>query len=58
MSFSNLLIKNSLNNCLYATPSLVFIRNGHRLRGKPPGIAKTLEQRLKGTTICHVIIIF
>lgn len=24
----------------------VFIRHGHRLRGKPPGVAKTLEQRL------------
>ncbi|XP_058445297.1 large ribosomal subunit protein mL38 [Malaya genurostris] len=23
-----------------------FTRNGHRLRGKPPGVAKTLEQRL------------
>lgn len=25
-----------------------FIRNGHTMRGKPPGVARTLEQRLAG----------
>lgn len=27
---------------------LTTIRHGHTIRGKPPGIARTLEQRLKG----------
>ncbi|XP_058830231.1 large ribosomal subunit protein mL38 [Topomyia yanbarensis] len=32
---------------LFRTVALqCFTRNGHRLRGKPPGVAKTLEQRL------------
>lgn len=30
------------------TPFLTISRFGHRLRGKPPGVAKTLEQRLNG----------
>lgn len=30
------------------TPLLTTLRFGHRLRGKPPGVAKTLEQRLNG----------
>lgn len=28
------------------SPILIFIRHGHRVRGKAPGIAKTLQQRL------------
>jgi large subunit ribosomal protein L38 len=28
------------------SPLKTFVRLGHRLRGKPPGIAKTLSQRL------------
>lgn len=24
------------------------VRNGHHLRGKPPGVAKSLQQRLEG----------
>lgn len=30
------------------TPLLTISRFGHRLRGKPAGVAKTLEQRLNG----------
>lgn len=30
------------------SPLLSFVRNGHRLRGKAPGVAKTLSQRLAG----------
>lgn len=26
----------------------VSVRNGHHMRGKPPGVAKNLEQRLAG----------
>lgn len=29
----------------------VSIRNGHHLRGKPPGIARTLQQRLDGINL-------
>lgn len=28
-------------------PALRTVRQGHRIRGKPPGIAKTIEQRLQ-----------
>lgn len=28
-------------------PSVVAIRHGHHMRGKPVGVAKTIEQRLK-----------
>lgn len=32
------------------SPNLrISIRNGHHLRGKPPGIARSLEQRMEGT---------
>lgn len=34
------------------TPLLTILRFGHRLRGKPPGIARTLEQRLNGEFFC------
>lgn len=30
------------------TPLLTILRYGHRLRGKAPGVAKTLEERLNG----------
>ena len=30
----------------------MFVRHGHRLRGKPPAIAKTLKQRLAGEYDC------
>lgn len=31
------------------------IRHGHTMRGKPAGLARTLEQRLSGTVICKVM---
>lgn len=31
------------------------IRHGHTMRGKPAGVARTLEQRLIGTVICKVM---
>ncbi|XP_055610590.1 39S ribosomal protein L38, mitochondrial [Uranotaenia lowii] len=37
----NLLARSTV--CLH---QLLFLRHGHRLRGKPPGVARTLEQRL------------
>ncbi|KAH8397788.1 hypothetical protein KR222_001703 [Zaprionus bogoriensis] len=49
MSFSNLLMRSGLNaqlRCTQATPALL-LRQGHTLRGKPPGVARTLEQRLR-----------
>lgn len=30
------------------TLQLIFKRYGHTLRGKPPGVARSLEQRLTG----------
>ncbi|XP_030754113.1 39S ribosomal protein L38, mitochondrial [Sitophilus oryzae] len=45
---SSVLIK-IITSTLYdnARPgSLIFVRNGHHLRGKPPGIAKSLEEKL------------
>lgn len=26
----------------------IAVRHGHRIRGKPPGVARTIEQRLQG----------
>lgn len=45
------LLKLSINlekNVLKQLPLLTINRHGHTIRGKPPGIARTLEQRLKG----------
>lgn len=28
-------------------PAITTVRHGHRIRGKPVGVAKTIEQRLK-----------
>lgn len=28
-------------------PVVTAVRHGHRMRGKPPGVAKTIEQRLE-----------
>lgn len=36
-----------LLNTKACSPILLFVRNGHRMRGKPPGIARTLKQRLE-----------
>lgn len=44
MSFSNLLMKSTANPGVLLTVT----RQGHVLRGKPPGVARTLEQRLRG----------
>ncbi len=35
-------------NLIRQTPLLTTTRYGHRIRGKAPGVAKTLEQRLNG----------
>ncbi|EDW25285.1 GL19977 [Drosophila persimilis] len=54
MSFSNLLMKSGLNHGLRGAPATVVListRQGHRLRGKPPGVARTLEQRLREETV-------
>lgn len=37
----NLSIK--ISSCIHVT-----VRNGHHMRGKPPGVARSLEQRLAG----------
>lgn len=48
MSCGNILLKNNLNYYLKPVcPLLITSRHGHRLRGKAPGVAKTIEQRLK-----------
>ncbi|EDW07628.1 39S ribosomal protein L38, mitochondrial [Drosophila mojavensis] len=57
MSFSNLLMKNSINGSLRSTQSAALLllnvstRQGHTLRGKPPGVARTLEQRLQDENV-------
>ncbi|TDG41600.1 hypothetical protein AWZ03_011977 [Drosophila navojoa] len=57
MSFSNLLMKNSINGSLRSTQSAALLllnvstRQGHTLRGKPPGVARTLEQRLQDDNV-------
>lgn len=38
-------------NKVGCSPLMCFIRHGHRLRGKPPGIARTLAQRIAGKDI-------
>jgi hypothetical protein len=41
----------ALKNIVQRTPnvpSFTFLRHGHRMRGKPPGIARSLKQRLAG----------
>lgn len=38
----------NLNLVQYQYPALFFARFGHKLRGKAPNVAKTLEQRLAG----------
>ncbi|XP_055910180.1 39S ribosomal protein L38, mitochondrial [Eupeodes corollae] len=48
MSCGNFILKNSLNYYLKSScPLLLTSRYGHTLRGKPPGVARTLEQRLQ-----------
>lgn len=54
MSFRNLLMKTGVNGGLCGTQTTALLllnlstRQGHTLRGKPPGVARTLEQRLRG----------
>lgn len=31
----------------FYVPKLNFVRNAHRIRGKPPGVARTLQQRIE-----------
>ncbi|XP_037937152.1 39S ribosomal protein L38, mitochondrial [Teleopsis dalmanni] len=49
MYCTNLLIKNGIEKCVRSANILLITttRNGHTIRGKPPGVAKTLEQRLQ-----------
>ncbi|KAH8276613.1 hypothetical protein KR044_012098 [Drosophila immigrans] len=57
MSFSNLLMKSAANGGLRGPPTAalsmlnVHTRQGHTLRGKPPGVARTLEQRLRDENV-------
>ncbi|KAL7745327.1 hypothetical protein ACLKA6_015347 [Drosophila palustris] len=57
MSFSNLLMKSGVNGGLRGTSTAalgllhVSTRQGHTLRGKPPGVARTLEQRLRDENV-------
>ncbi|XP_034475012.1 39S ribosomal protein L38, mitochondrial [Drosophila innubila] len=57
MSFSNLLMKSGVNGGLRSTQTAalgllnVSSRQGHTLRGKPPGVARTLEQRLRDDNV-------
>lgn len=47
--FTNAIAKLPNNYGILKTlcPAAVNIRHGHRIRGKPHGIAKTIEQRLE-----------
>ncbi|XP_067641820.1 large ribosomal subunit protein mL38 [Eurosta solidaginis] len=48
MAFTNLLVKNNLYNINgISNPLLICVRLGHVMRGKRPGIARSLEQRLQ-----------
>lgn len=41
--------------CVVPSPAIyTALRHGHRIRGKPPGVAKTLEQRLEGK-LCDIL---
>ncbi|ALC49614.1 mRpL38 [Drosophila busckii] len=57
MSFKNLLMKNGLNAGLRGSPSTGLLllnastRQGHTMRGKPPGVARSLEQRLRDDNV-------
>ncbi|XP_017870611.1 PREDICTED: 39S ribosomal protein L38, mitochondrial [Drosophila arizonae] len=63
MSFSNLLMKNSINGSLRSTQTAALLllnvstRQGHTLRGKPPGVARTLEQRLQDENVTDAEIV-
>ncbi|KAI8034193.1 39S ribosomal protein L38, mitochondrial [Drosophila gunungcola] len=53
MSFSNLLMKSGLNQGVRGAQASVLLtgtRQGHTIRGKPPGVARTLEQRVQEET--------
>ncbi|KAH8367680.1 hypothetical protein KR084_001457 [Drosophila pseudotakahashii] len=53
MSFSNLLIKSGLNPGVRGAQAGVLVaatRQGHTIRGKAPGVARTLEQRVQEET--------
>ena len=41
-------INNAENNILAKLLVINNIRHGHTIRGKPPGVARTLKQRLQG----------
>ncbi|XP_023296113.2 39S ribosomal protein L38, mitochondrial [Lucilia cuprina] len=48
MALSNLLFKVQLQQSVRSTTPLILAsRQGHTIRGKPPGVAKTIEQRLQ-----------
>ncbi|XP_075157466.1 mitochondrial ribosomal protein L38 [Haematobia irritans] len=48
MAFSSLIVKTQLQQSLrHQVPLILSRRHGHTIRGKPPGVAKTLEQRLQ-----------
>ncbi|EDW65240.2 large ribosomal subunit protein mL38 [Drosophila virilis] len=57
MSFCNLLMKTGVNGGLCGTQTTALLllnlstRQGHTLRGKPPGVARTLEQRLRDENV-------
>ena len=49
MALRNILINNQLQQTLRSSSPLILTsRHGHTVRGKPPGVAKTIEQRLQG----------
>jgi len=51
MSFSNLLMKSGLTVAVRDAQAAVLMtatRQGHTIRGKPPGVARSLEQRIRG----------
>lgn len=38
----------NLNLKIISSNFTVSVRNGHHIRGKPPGVARSLQQRLDG----------
>lgn len=37
---------------------IVNVRHGHHLRGKPPGVAKTIEERLASMNINYILLLY
>lgn len=55
--FGNAIVKLPQNYGILKTicPAITAVRHGHRLRGKPFGVAKTIERRLQCELKCFEV---